>query len=51
MKCYGEMMAEAAADGFDSPEAAAASRRAAKELAAEYAEEIGEAEPEAEQAP
>ena len=29
-RCYGELMAEAAADGHDSPEAAAAARREAK---------------------
>lgn len=28
---YGELMAEAAGDGFDSPEAAAAARRRARE--------------------
>lgn len=28
---YGELMAEAAADGFDSPEAAATARRQARE--------------------
>ena len=41
---YGEMMAEAAADGYDSPAEMASARRierqAAAELEAEYAEQV-----------
>ena len=46
MRDYGEMMAEAAADGFDSIADAAEARRrarleaAAEQLADEYAEEV-----------
>ena len=46
MRDYGELMAEAAADGYDSPAQAAEARRrarleaAAEQLADEYAEEV-----------
>lgn len=49
MRDHGELMAEAAADGFESPAQAAEARRLARqdaaevaaELAAEYAEQVG----------
>jgi hypothetical protein len=46
MRDYGELMAEAAGDGYDSPAQAAEARRrarleaAAEQLADEYAEEV-----------
>ena len=46
MRDYGELMAEAAADGYESPAQAAEARRrarleaAAEQLADEYAEEV-----------
>jgi hypothetical protein len=48
MRDYGEMMAEAAGDGYESPAQAAEARRrarleaAAEQLADEYAEEVAD---------